>query len=94
MMTNLTITAYCICKLCCGSASHGLTASGCVPHSGITVAASRSFPFGTKMLIEGHAYIVQDRLAKRFDGRVDIFMASHKKAKQFGKRFIQVTICH
>lgn len=30
--------------------------------------------------------VVQDRLAKRYDNRVDIFVATHKQAKKFGKQ--------
>jgi len=38
--------------------------------------------------------IVQDRLAKRYDERFDVYMASHEDAKRFGKRKLKVTIVH
>jgi len=92
MITNLIVTAYCACHICCGPNAQGITASGKKPIEGITVAASRKIPFGTKIAIDGKTYIVQDRLAKKYDGRVDIYMSSHKKALNFGKQQKQVTI--
>jgi 3D (Asp-Asp-Asp) domain-containing protein len=90
MLTNLIVTAYCACKICCGSNAHGITASGMRPVPGVTCAASRSFPFGTKVRIAGHEYIVQDRLAKRYDSRVDIYYATHAEAKKAGIRTMRV----
>lgn len=90
MLTNIitaTITAYCSCKLCCGSNAKNLTANGHKPIQGITIAASRQIPLGTKVYIvsnELHTYIVQDRLAPRYDNRFDIYFSSHKAARQFG----------
>jgi len=53
-----------------------------------TVAASRSIPFGTRLTIEGlkGTYVVEDRLALRFDHRIDVYFDSHKAALAFGKR--------
>lgn len=76
------ITAYCSCALCCGD--HKTTASGKRPTLNHTIAAPRSVPFGTKVLINGRIYTVEDRTALRYDGRWDIFMASHKAARRFG----------
>lgn len=87
----MTVTSYYSCKICCGT-HHGLTASGVIPLPGRSVAASRSIPFGTKLIIQNHKYVVEDRLAKRFDSRVDIFMRTHKEARKFGKQVIQVKI--
>lgn len=80
------VTAYCACTLCCGPNSPQPTASGCWPREGITIAAPRSIPFGTKVKVADREYIVQDRTAKRFDGRWDIYMNSHQAAKKFGKQ--------
>jgi len=88
IITNAILTAYCACAICCGKhAKQGLTASGNKPTQGITIAASRSIPLGSKVtLSNGHTYIVQDRLAKRFDSRFDIYFTSHKAALEFGKK--------
>lgn len=87
MTTNLIITAYCACKLCCGPNAANKTACGVAPKQGVTVAASRSIPFGTRLYIDGVGWrTVQDRLATRFDNRIDVFFTSHKEALQFGKQ--------
>ena len=55
------LTGYCNCSKCCGHSS-GKTASGTYPVEGRTVAASKKFPFGTKLYIEGLGeYVVEDR---------------------------------
>lgn len=91
-MTNLlVVTAYCACKLCCGYPAKGITASGVKPVEGITIAMARTIPFGTKIYIEGVGpRIVQDRLALRFDNRVDVYFKKHKDAKRFGKQTLKV----
>lgn len=96
MITNIitaTITAYCSCKLCCGSNAKGITAANVKPTQGITIAAPRKYLLrSTKVVINGHTYTIQDRLAKRFDNRFDIYFNSHKEALQFGKKQLTVTI--
>ena len=93
ILTNVTLTAYCLCTaVCCPKASKGLCANGQPPIQGITIAASRSIPLGTHVLINGHEYIVQDRLARRYDKRMDIYFNSHKDALRFGKQTNNVTI--
>lgn len=93
ILTNCIVTAYCSCHLCCGSHSTlGLTASGVKPVQGVTVAASRRIPLGTHIVIEGHEYIVQDRLARKYDNRVDIYFSSHKDALKYGLQHHNVII--
>ena len=92
IVTNAIITAYCACSLCCGPKPSGLTASGLKPRQGITIAASRSIPFGTKVVINGRTYTVQDRLAKRYDSRFDIYFTKHSDAKAFGIHTNTITI--
>lgn len=91
MITNLVIiTAYCHCAACCGKAKQP-TASGIQPIAGRTVAASRTIPFGTKVYIETVGWReVHDRLAKRYDNRIDVFMNSHTDAKKFGIKKLKV----
>ena len=95
MTTNIitaTITAYCACKICCGSHAKGITANGQRPLPNHTLAGSRNIPFNTKIKIAGKIYYVEDRLAKRYDNRFDIYMGSHQEAKQFGKQTQTVQI--
>lgn len=85
MITNLLVTAYCACTICCGPKASGLAANGKKPIEGVTCAAARSIPFGTVIYIEGIGKrVVTDRLAKRYDNRIDIYFNNHNKAKQFG----------
>ena len=80
-----TITGYCACPKCCGKNAKGITAAGTRPMQGRTVAASRSIPLGTRIHIEGLGWrVVEDRTARRYDGRVDIYFASHKDALNWG----------
>ena len=94
-MTNTilaTITAYCLCNHCCPTSSHGLNAAGKRPVANRSIAASRSIPLGSRVLIQSHTYIVDDRLARRYDHRFDIFMSSHRQALNFGIKTNTVTI--
>jgi 3D (Asp-Asp-Asp) domain-containing protein len=86
------VTAYCPCRECVGLYSGGPTASGVMPKAGVTIAAPRWIPFGTILDIRGIGRrIVQDRLALRYDNRIDIFMRSHREAKRFGIKKLSVT---
>ncbi len=90
---TVTATAYCPCARCCGvMGGTGLTASGAKARQGVTVAASRAIPFGSRVVVNGRTFTVQDRLAARFDSRVDFFFNSHTDALAFGKRTLRVTI--
>lgn len=84
-MTNIILTAYCACHICCGHKAHNRTADGHIPIQGITIACN-DLPFGTRVNIHEHIYIVQDRLNTKYHNRIDIFMSSHYRAKQFGKQ--------
>lgn len=89
MLTNillLTCTAYC-------NPHHNIDASGHYPKAGITCAAPRSIPLRTHIWIQGVGErIVTDRTAKRFDGRIDIFMDEQTKALKWGKQTRKVWI--
>lgn len=88
-----TVTAYCPCSKCCGQWAGGPTASGRMPVAGVTVAGPRSIPFGTRVWIDGVGErVVQDRLARKYDSRFDLYFASHADALRFGKRQLKVRI--
>ena len=89
-----TVTAYCACTKCCGGmGGTGITASGKPARQGVTVAASRKIPMGTRLRIEGVGVrVVQDRLAPRYDDRVDVFFARHEDAVRFGKKTLAVRV--
>ena len=88
-----TITAYCACGRCCGPNAKGITAAGTRAKQGRTIAGPRNVPLGTKVRVDGlpGVYVVEDRTAKRFDGRWDLFFNNHKDALVWGKRELKVT---
>lgn len=86
------ITAYCPCVKCCGK-SNGITASGAKAVEGVTIAAdTKVLPFGTKIIIDGNTYTVQDRGGAVKGNRIDIFFDSHDKALQFGRQTKEIII--
>jgi 3D (Asp-Asp-Asp) domain-containing protein len=93
-MTNLlliSLTAYCHCAACCGRPGQP-TASGVMPALGVTLAAPRAVPLGTRVFISGLGWrVVQDRTASRIDGW-DVFLASHRRAQKFGRKNVWVRI--
>ena len=92
VITNAIITAYCACTICCGKHHNGVTASGAKPVEGVTIAASRKIKLGTHVVVDGHEYVVQDRLAKKYDSRFDVYFASHKDAQKFGLQHHNVVV--
>lgn len=97
-LTNVTITAYCACRLCCGPTAPNPTASGKWPRPNHTIAAPRHVPFNTKVLVTipglmtNAQYTAEDRLSRRFPHRWDIFMTSHAAARRFGIRTGTITL--
>ena len=85
------VTAYCACSKCCGK-STGRTASGTRATAGRTVAASRRFSFGTKLLINGKVYVVEDRGGAIQGNRIDVYMTSHSKALAWGVKYLPVQV--
>ena len=63
-----------------------ITASGAECQEGVTCALN-GVPLGTVIEYQGHHYTVHDRCG--IDGVLDIFMESHHKAIQFGRRHNQ-----
>ena len=84
------ITGYCGCSSCCGKTT-GITASGTKATAGRTIAAGPSkLPFGTKVVINGHTYTVEDRGGAIRGNRIDVFFSSHAKALEWGVRYCDV----
>ena len=81
------LTGYCSCSICTGQWSGGSTASGTTPTAGRTIAMG-GVPFGTKLLINGQVYTVEDRGTAY--GHVDVFCSSHSEALSFGVQYADV----
>ena len=85
------ITAYCPCSKCCGKQT-GITASGTRATAGRTVAASSQYSFGTKLLINGQVYTVEDRGGAIKGNKIDIYMNSHAEALAWGVKYLPVQV--
>ena len=67
-----------------------ITASGTRCHEG--VIASNYFPIGTKLMIEGYqgrVFVVEDRMNKRYNKRLDIWFRDYDNAVKFGVRKVK-----
>ena len=85
------ITAYCACSKCCGKQT-GITASGTRATAGRTVAASSQYAFGTKLIINGREYVVEDRGGAIQGNKIDIYMNSHAEALAWGVKYLPVQV--
>lgn len=85
------VTAYCSCEKCCGK-TNGITASGTHATANRTIATPSTFKFGTKVLINGTTYTVEDRGGAIQGNRIDIYMNSHSEALAFGVRYLYVEV--
>lgn len=81
-------TGFCPCRKCNGS-NAGKTASGAPMTPGRTVAVG-NLPFGTRLKINGHEYVVEDRGVHGH--HVDILYGDHKSAWNHGVKYCEVFI--
>ena len=86
------VTAYCSCAKCCGAHASGYTSSGTKATAGRTVAASGQFSFGTKLLINGQEYVVEDRGGAIKGNKIDVYMNSHAEALAWGVKYLPVQV--
>lgn len=82
------ITHYCPCGQC-GSGT-GITASGTQATVGRTVACN-SLSFGTKVIINGNTYTVEDTGGMN-GNTIDIFVSSHQEALNKGVYYADVYV--
>ena len=94
----VTATAYCSCTICTGK-GNGITASGTRATANRTIAAPRSFSFGTEFYIpyfrnnaNRGIFVVEDRGGAIKGNRIDIYFNSHEEALRFGRRTLKVYI--
>lgn len=86
------VTAYCSCSKCCGGKANGRTASGTQATAGRTVAAPSNFAFGTKLIINGKEYVVEDRGGAIKGNRIDMYVNSHAQALAWGVKYLPVQV--
>lgn len=88
-----TVTGYCSCEKCCGRWAKNRPggkvygAAGVELTPGVSVAGW--LPLGSRIMIDGREYIVQDRTAKwvrdKYDSKIiDIYCADHETAWNIG----------
>lgn len=56
------------------------------------VACPPELKFGTKVAIKGKVYVCEDRMAKKFSQRFDVWMPSREDAVQWGKQELAVQV--
>ena len=90
------VTAYCSCSLCCGPYANGITASGKTAKAKHTIAVDAYnpiVPMGTKVVIEGTVYTVEDTGdLNHYGNDFDIFYAKHSDCGQWGRRHVEAYI--
>jgi 3D (Asp-Asp-Asp) domain-containing protein len=87
---EITVTAYCPCKKCCGPNAVGLTTSGKKVKVGMA-AATKDFKLGSRITLFENIYTIEDRMSKRYaSNRVDIFFTNHFQARQFGVKKVVI----
>ena len=97
--TVFNVSGYCSCEKCCGKSKdhplYGITANGDAAQAGLTIAMDKSYPMGTKVLIEGYEDIVfekQDHGGAIVGNKIDIYFNTHQEALNFGRQNREVWI--
>lgn len=104
---EVTATAYCLCKKCCGKTpdnpNYGCTHSGLkiVPGSGMKVIAvdPKIIPLNSKVYVEGlngawdygHA-VAADTGSAIKELKIDLYMDTHTEALEWGRRKVNVYV--
>ncbi len=87
---QVVTSGYCSCPICCGIWSGGPTASGVMPTANHTIAVDASNPFvpmGTKVVMNGVEYTVEDTGGfARYGVQFDVYYDSHSAALNHGHR--------
>jgi len=95
---KMRVTAYCPCAKCCGQWSkHKTTAAGIKLKGGERlVAAPKTIPFGTKLIIPGYnngqPVKVLDRGGAIKGNRLDVLFDTHQEALNWGVKYLNVEI--
>lgn len=90
---NVVTSGYCSCPICCGQWSGGPTASGAMPTANHTLAVDAANPFvpmGTKIIMNGTEYVVED--TGNFDQygvQFDIYFDDHTTASNWGHQTME-----
>ena len=96
-VVRMRVTAYCPCPKCCGKFSDGITADNHKIRPGnVFVAADKTYRFKTEMVVPGYntnqPVQVKDRGRLIKGNRLDVFFHSHRDAKKWGTRYLDVLV--
>lgn len=87
---QVVTSGYCNCSICCGRWAGGATASGAYPTANHTIAVDASNPFvpmGTKVIMNGVEYVVEDTGAfARYGVQFDVYYDNHAAASAHGHK--------
>lgn len=94
---RMRVTAYCPCRICCGRYADGFTACNHkIKEGDVFVAADKKYRFGTEVIVPGYN---QDKPVKVLDrgrvikgDRLDVFFNSHRTAKKWGVKHLDVKV--
>jgi 3D (Asp-Asp-Asp) domain-containing protein len=71
----------------------GITADGTKAKKGVIAADISKYPYGTEMYVPGYGWgVVHDRGKAIKGNHIDVFFDSHKKALEWGRKKLNVTI--
>lgn len=89
----IVTSGYCNCVACCGIWSGGLTASGTIPTANHTIAidaVSPIVPMGTKIMMNGIEYTVEDTgNFARYGVAFDVYYDGHAEASAHGHQSVE-----
>ena len=89
---KFVVTAYCPCQSCSGKWGYQ-TSTGVRATEGRTIAVDPTVvPYGSKVIVNGHEYIAEDCGGGIKGKKIDIFMDSEAKCRQWGVRKIKIKI--
>ncbi|MBT9776331.1 phosphatase [Clostridium sp. MCC353] len=84
-----TTSGYCNCEKC--SKGHNLTYAGTVPQAQHTISADLNLlPLGTKVVINGIVYTVEDKGSGVNGNEIDIYYEDHDDAWDHGLQTVEV----
>ena len=85
---QVVTSGYCNCSICCGKWAGGATASGAMPQANHTIAVDAStptVPMGTKVVMNGVEYTVEDTgNFTQYGVDFDVYYDSHSAASNHG----------
>lgn len=96
------LTAYCSCEKCCGNWANNravdeegneivIGASGEVLEAIVSIAVDKNvIPYGSTVLINGQEHKAHDCGGAIKNNRIDVYMASHEEAVEFGVQYAEV----